>query len=257
MAAVPRRQRVQVLATAGSPPPASNVPVDIRRATGGSEGAADKQQLEAARREIDELRRQADHHRQKAVLLEQQLASAHRYALHDELTGLPNRRLLLDRFDQALARANRQRRQAVLLFLDLDGFKHVNDALGHAAGDKLLQRFARRLAASVRASDTACRYGGDEFAVLLPDCRSEECAAVAAKELRTRLARPYRIDDTSLRITASIGAAVYPDDGKTFAEIAHAADLSMYRNKARGPAPPNLPDCPSVRQNLLESLISE
>jgi diguanylate cyclase len=257
MAARPRRQCIQTFATAGSPPPASYVPVDIRIATGAPEGAADEQQLAAARREIETLRRQAAHHRQKAVLLEQQLASAHRYALHDELTGLPNRRLLLDRFNQALARADRQHRQAVLLFLDLDGFKHINDALGHAAGDKLLQRFARRLTVSVRASDTACRYGGDEFAVLLPDCGSQECAAVAVKELRTRLARPYRIDGTALRITASIGAAVYPDDGKTFAEMALAADLAMYRNKARGPAPPNLPHCTSVRQRLLESLISE
>ena len=119
--------------------------------------------------------------------LAQAVAQARRFSHYDQLTGLPNRTLLLDRFNQAAARAARQRKQVALLFLDLDGFKSINDMLGHAAGDRLLQQVAARLTASIRTSDTACRYGGDEFVVLLPELECGESAVAACEKIRAHL----------------------------------------------------------------------
>jgi diguanylate cyclase (GGDEF)-like protein len=153
------------------------------------------------------------------------------FAYHDELTGLPNRALLLDRLNQALVRAKRQHKQLALLLLDLDGFKDVNDRLGHIAGDKLLQRVAERLLSCIRGSDTACRYGGDEFVVLLPEVDDQNRALVVAGEIHARLAKPYMVDDYSIAVTASIGVAVYPLDGKTENDLIKQADVAMYLAK--------------------------
>ena len=117
------------------------------------------------------------------------------------------------RFHQAAARAERQLSQVALLFLDLDGFKNINDALGHAAGDKLLKQVASRLTECIRTSDTACRYGGDEFAVLLPELEHHDSAMAVAGKICTHLARPYLVDGTAIQMTTSIGIAVYPVDG--------------------------------------------
>jgi GGDEF domain-containing protein len=125
--------------------------------------AASRQHLGAALQQIDALLEQRSRLEQQLIRLAQAVAQARRHAHHDELTGLPNRALLLDRFKQAVALGARQQKQVALLFLDLDGFKSINDALGHAAGDRLLQQAAARLAACIRTSDTACRYGGDEL----------------------------------------------------------------------------------------------
>jgi diguanylate cyclase (GGDEF)-like protein len=119
------------------------------------------------------------------TLLQRAVLRSRRFAFHDELTGLPNRRLLLDRYHQAVALATRQHRLVALLFLDLDGFKNVNDTHGHAAGDRILQLVAARLLASIRASDTACRYGGDEFVVLLPELDTPGSAVAAARKIRS------------------------------------------------------------------------
>ena len=144
--------------------------------------------------------------------------------------------MLLDRFTQAAARAARQRKLVALLFLDLDGFKSINDVLGHSAGDQLLQQVAARLTASIRTSDTACRYGGDEFVLLLPELDFVESAVTAAEKIRAHVATPYLVDGTSSHVTASIGIAVYPTDGMEFDELIKRADAGMYRNKASVPA---------------------
>ncbi len=153
-------------------------------------------------------------------------------AHHDELTGLPNRILLLDRLDQALARAKRQHRHLALLFLDLDRFKDINDRLGHAAGDRLLQQVAERLRSSIRGGDTACRYGGDEFVILLPEVDDEAHALAVAGKIRTRLAKPCLVDDHSIAMTVSIGVSVYPVHGSSQHDLIRQADFAMYLAKA-------------------------
>lgn len=204
--------------------------------------AASQQQLRRALGQIEALQRQDSALRQEVSLLAQAVMQARRFANHDPLTGLPNRTLLMDRFNQSVARAERQHKQVGLLFLDLDGFKGINDAFGHAAGDRVLQQVATRLAACIRASDTACRYGGDEFVVLLPESEGQECAAAAAKKIRAHLATPYVVDGTAIEVTTSIGSAVYPIDGHEYEELIQVADLAMYRSKARCPAEPGIPE---------------
>lgn len=203
-----------------------------------------RQQLGAALRQIDKLLKLNKLLKEEKDLLANSLTSARQFAFHDELTDLPNRRLLQDHFDLAVAQATRQHKQVVLLFLDLDGFKDVNDANGHAIADRLLQQVGMRLKACIRGSDTACRYGGDEFVVLLPDVESRDQAIAASEKIRAQLAMPYFIDGAPLRMTASIGIATYPVDGKSFDELIQAADFAMYRNKAgtHGAALPAPPD---------------
>jgi diguanylate cyclase (GGDEF)-like protein len=155
------------------------------------------------------------------------------FAYHDELTGLPNRRLLLDRLNQALAQATRRHKQVVLLLVDLDGFKSVNDRLGHAGGDKLLQAVAKRLTVSIRRADTACRYGGDEFLIMLPEVDNAGMAAAVWRKLKPALDEPYFIDGYQVRLTTSMGGVVYPTDGQTAEELIRRADGALYRAKAR------------------------
>ncbi len=131
-------------------------------------------------------------------------------AQHDVLTGLPNRMLLADRLDRAIAAARRRGSSLAVLFLDLDHFKRINDRLGHAAGDQVLQSVARRLVASVRRSDTVSRHGGDEFVVLLSELACAEDAALSADNLLAAIAAPQGIDGRNLRVTASVGISVYP-----------------------------------------------
>jgi diguanylate cyclase len=172
------------------------------------------------RREVVELRREA--------------AEARYYAYHDALTGLPNRALLVDRLEQAIVRAERQQKRVGLLFLDLDGFKSVNDRFGHGAGDQLLQQVAARLKASVRACDTACRYGGDEFVIMLPDVQRTADVNLIAHLIRDRIAAPYTIDSTVLAVTASVGVAIFDTaDGQACSDMLRQADEAMYRAKRR------------------------
>ena len=168
------------------------------------------------------------------------VAKAQRFAYHDELTGLPNRHLLLDRFKLAVALAARHDHHVALLFLDLDRFKHVNDTLGHSVGDKLLQQVAVRLVACLRASDTACRYGGDEFVVLLPELGGKDGAVVVADHIRAHLAAPYLIDGAEITMTASLGIAMYPVDAHAYDDLLRVSDRAMYRDKARRPAAPSI-----------------
>jgi len=181
-------------------------------------------------------------------------------AEHDFLTGLPNRLLLNDRIGQAIATARRYNKTVAVLFLDLDGFKHINDSLGHPIGDKLLQSIAKRLVACVRASDTVSRQGGDEFVVLLSEVRRAEDAAVATKRIVEAVTGSHSIDEhelhvsaaitagrmlqavagshsvdrRDLHITASIGISVYPDDGEDAETLLKNADTAMYQAKEHG-----------------------
>jgi diguanylate cyclase (GGDEF)-like protein len=202
--------------------------------------AISQEHLAAALQQIDALLEQRSRHEQQLVRLAQAVAQARRRAYHDELTGLPNRALLLDRFKQAVALGARQQKQVALLFLDLDGFKSINDALGHAAGDRLLQQVAARLAACIRTSDTASRYGGDEFVILLPEVDGQQSAVSTAEKIRTHLAKPYHVGATVINVTTSIGIALYPVDGKECGDLIRVSDLEMYRDKSRAPAPPRI-----------------
>jgi len=157
-----------------------------------------------------------------------------RAAQHDFLTGLPNRALLNDRINQAITMASRHGKRIAVLFLDLDGFKHVNDSLGHAVGDKLLQSVAKRLAGCVRASDTVSRLGGDEFFVLLSEVDPPEDTATAAKRLSKQVKEKYSIDGHDLHLTASIGVSVYPDHGMNAETLIMNADTAMYHIKKNG-----------------------
>jgi diguanylate cyclase (GGDEF)-like protein/PAS domain S-box-containing protein len=157
----------------------------------------------------------------------------HRLAYFDTLTGLPNRQLLTDRFAQALSLAKRQGSPLTLMFIDLDHFKHVNDTLGHPAGDQLLIETTRRLSASVRTEDTLSRQGGDEFVLLLPNCGPVQAAQVAEK-LMTSHAESVRIEGHDVTVTLSIGIALYPNDGTDFNSLSKAADVAMYRAKEEG-----------------------
>jgi diguanylate cyclase (GGDEF) domain len=153
---------------------------------------------------------------------------------HDALTGTPNRAVLLERLELALATAHRHGTQLAVIFLDLDGFKQINDTLGHARGDEALQLVARRLAAAVRASDSVSRHGGDEFLVLLSDiAQSAEAEAIAAKIL-TAIASPCRIGGKDLRLSASAGIALYPRDGVDARGLIRSADAAMYQAKRAG-----------------------
>ena len=155
-------------------------------------------------------------------------------AQHDFLTGLPNRMLLNDRVNQAISLAPRHLKTLALLFLDLDGFKHVNDSLGHPIGDKLLQSVAKRLVDSVRGSDTVSRQGGDEFVVLLSEVMHAEDAALSARRMLAAVAEPHSIDQHELHITTSIGVSVYPHDGLDAETLIKNADTAMYQAKENG-----------------------
>ena len=155
-------------------------------------------------------------------------------AEHDSLTGLPNRMLANDRISQAIALAQRHMKKVAVLFLDLDGFKHINDSLGHSIGDKLLCSIANRLIDCVRAGDTVSRQGGDEFVVLLSEVEHAEDAAITASRIMEATAAPHSIDQHELHVTASIGVSIYPEDGLDAETLVKNADTAMYQAKENG-----------------------
>ena len=160
-------------------------------------------------------------------------------AFHDVLTGLPNRRLLMDRIQQALVASTRSQQTGALLFLDLDNFKTLNDAFGHDVGDALLQQVAGRLAVCVRASDTVARLGGDEFVVLLQNEGDSAQAATAqagriALKILQSLREPYDIGPCRHQCSISIGAVVLDDPSRSPHDYLRMADLAMYQAKASG-----------------------
>lgn len=155
-------------------------------------------------------------------------------ALNDALTGLPNRRLLGDRLHQTLALAGREGRMVALLYIDLDGFKLVNDSLGHGIGDLLLVQVAERLRMRVRQSDTLARLGGDEFTVILTGIHAKEEAVLVARSLLDVLATPFALEDHQLTVGASIGISIFPENAKDAADLMQQADSAMYAAKRDG-----------------------
>ena len=171
----------------------------------------------------------------KTILqLNQARERARHMATHDQLTGLPNRLLFNDRLSQAVAVARRNRQKLAVLFLDLDGFKTVNDTLGHAVGDGLLRGVAGHLTEALRGSDTAARLGGDEFGMLLTNLSGELDAANVAGKVLDALAKPMNLRDRSIFTTASIGIATFPRNGLEPEELVKKADTAMYHAKERG-----------------------
>ena len=155
-------------------------------------------------------------------------------ALHDSLTDLPNRSLLRDLVEHALTMARRHQTVLALLYVDLDRFKHINDSLGHAVGDRLLQSIALRLTECLRASDTVCRLGGDEFVIVLSEMTHADDAAVCAEKLLHCLRVPSMIDAHEIHVSSSIGIAIFPGDGEDVDGLLKNADSAMYEAKGRG-----------------------
>ena len=155
-------------------------------------------------------------------------------AQYDQLTHLPNRQLFLDRLQSALARTRRDQTLLSLLFIDLDGFKQVNDTLGHAMGDLLLQRVAQRLLECVRATDTVARLGGDEFVVLLENGHAQEHAVAVAEKILATFGKPFDLEGLQLSIQPSIGVAIYPEHGGDEHHLMSHADEAMYASKKNG-----------------------
>jgi len=155
-------------------------------------------------------------------------------AYHDSLTGLPNRAMLMDRLAQALSQAQRLDQQVAVLFIDLDRFKLVNDSLGHAVGDRLLQEIARRLKATLRENDTVARVGGDEFQVVVCNVAGSVDAARIAEKLMRTLGEPFTLEDQELHVTASLGVSLFPRDGASGELLLKYADTALYEAKGEG-----------------------
>lgn len=166
-----------------------------------------------------------------AQRLEDDVAQMRHHAYHDTLTGLPNRDLLFDRLDRALVQAARRQGHVAVLMFDLDDFKLVNDRFGHGVGDQLLQGVARRLESATRGADTVCRYGGDEFVILLPEADGRQGTLVVAQKIHASLAAAFVLDGHSITVSASIGIALYPLDGIAPAHLLKRADMAMYGAK--------------------------
>jgi two-component system cell cycle response regulator len=176
-------------------------------------------------------------------------------ALNDPLTGLANRRLLSDRMSMALIHARRNKSAMAVVYLDLDGFKQVNDTLGHGAGDLLLKEVAKRLVATVRAEDTVARQGGDEFILALWHVSGTDYAAGAAARAIKAVSQPYSIEGNSVKISISAGVAVYPEHGGDAESLMKSADLALYQAKDAGKntyriaQAPELPEAAESRQD--------
>lgn len=176
---------------------------------------------------LSKLRRQRDQAGATISLLQKEMALLQDQALHDHLTGLPNRALLEDRIRQALVKATREETNFLILFLDLDRFKPVNDMYGHDVGDRLLVDIGRRIRQVVREEDTVARIGGDEF-VVLAHISSPADAALIIKKIGDSLKNPFHVGGNPIHIAASIGQSVFPDDGRTLDELLWKADDAMY-----------------------------
>ena len=182
------------------------------------------EELQDATERAETYRLQLEQNHQRLVTINEELEHL---ALHDPLTGLPNRSLVIDRLQQAILTARRDQKPMALLMLDLDHFKEVNDTLGHLVGDQLLMRVGERFQSALREPDTLGRLGGDEFAVVLPRANRED-AVVVAEKLQAALRRPVDIDQNSFSIAASIGISIFPEHGPDPSNLLRSADIAMY-----------------------------
>jgi diguanylate cyclase (GGDEF)-like protein len=205
-----------------------------------------RSQLAAMRSEIDtdlgvQLRRANEqlllatlHAEASAEQALSQLDALAQSSQRDELTNTPNRALLLDRLERAITMAQRRHTRCAVVFLDIDHFKQINDTLGHAAGDAVLQLVARRLGSAVRDSDAVGRQGGDEFLVLLAEVSCLADTVLVAKKLIADMAAPSLVCGHLLQVSVSVGVAIYPDDAHDARTLIGLADAAMYRSKRRG-----------------------
>jgi diguanylate cyclase (GGDEF)-like protein len=184
-------------------------------------------------REIESLRAINAHLVRELVAMKAREVETQKLAERDGLTGLYNRRRMLELLEAAISDAVLQDLHVGLLFIDLNGFKAINDKYGHAAGDKILTTVATRIAARVRAGDICCRYGGDEFVVVLPGVPDPFPVSRVADAIRERVSLPYWIGNEQQQLTASIGESMYPYHGENAALLVHRADEAMYRLKSR------------------------
>jgi len=175
------------------------------------------------------------HAEEAAESVSSELDELTRSSQRDALTGTPNRALLVDRLQGAMSQAKRHGNRAAVLFLDLDGFKPINDSYGHAAGDVVLCVVARRLEAALRESDTVSRHGGDEFVILLADVAQHEDARMAAQKILLAVAGPTRFGRLEQGLSCSIGVAIFPEHGQDPETLIARADAAMFRSKRRGP----------------------
>lgn len=204
----------------------------VRAVQNGAQDVLVKDQLDAVSL-MRSMRYAIERHRLLADL-EQEREKERRLAYFDALTGLPNRQLFLDRLDLALAHAQRYSEKLAVMFIDLDGFKTVNDLLGHDFGDALLRAVGRKLKECLRKSDTVARLGGDEFTCILPLIRKPKDAAVVADKILRSLASPVDVKGRRICISGSVGASIYPDDAADPEALLRAADLAMYAAKKEG-----------------------
>jgi len=187
--------------------------------------------LDAAQTEVEHLRAINARLRRELAALQLREAEALRLADRDGLTGLYNRRRMLELLNAAIAEAAPLNQHVGLLFVDLNGFKAVNDFYGHAAGDRILTTVATRMSARVRTGDILCRYGGDEFVVVLPSLPDGGCLTRIAEAVAERIALPYWIKGQEQHLSASVGEAIYPRDGADAEALLHVADQNMYNVK--------------------------
>jgi diguanylate cyclase (GGDEF)-like protein len=167
------------------------------------------------------------------VMLEEQVSNSEWLALHDELTGLPNRRLFAARLTHAIENADRRKHSVALVVLDLNDFKLINDSLGHDAGDQVLREVSSVLRRSIRGSDTVARLGGDEFIIVATEMPNEGAVARFTESLRTAIERPITVNDQPMMVGASFGHAMYPNDATDATRLLRLADQRMYSIKRR------------------------
>lgn len=191
----------------------------------------DESAAEAAERELEHLRAINARLRRELAALQLREAEALRLADRDGLTGLYNRRRMFELLNTSLDEAAQQNQHVGLLFIDLNGFKAVNDFYGHAAGDRILTTVATRMSARVRTGDIVCRYGGDEFVVVLPSLPDEGCLSRIAEAVAGRVALPYWIKGQEQHLSAAVGQSLYPRDGKDAETLLRRADENMYKVK--------------------------
>ena len=207
--------------------PAARTAIVARRRPVASPAAAE------ARHKVSLLRAANSRLRREVACLKEREAQAQRLADRDGLTGLYNRRRMLELLESTISEAKQLGQCVGLLFIDLNGFKAINDEYGHIAGDSILTTTALRVAARVRAEDYVCRYGGDEFVVILPNVPSAAAVTRVADNIRERMALPHLIEGREQHLTAAVGESLYPRDGDDAAQLLNRADQDMYRLKAR------------------------